>query len=171
MKIRPNSWQTPQTCSENIPGKREMEKVDVNFLGLFLSPTSTEAICFDLLHFEWHDWNPTDSEDPLPVHYTEIQEKPKEEKKNQWSFLLMSLQDVVSRRLKEFFRIPADSPQASSVSQKKVRWWIYLRDSNVIFLQDNSCKQESKSQERLFPLWLGVYNLRSVQVKLWLLQQ
>lgn len=65
--------------------------------------------------------------------------------KNQWSFLLMSLQDVVSRRPKEFFRIPADSPQASSVSQKKVRWWIYLRDSNVIFLVDNSCKQESRS--------------------------
>ena len=32
--------------------------------------------------------------------------------------LLMSLQDAVSTRPKEFFKIPADSPHASNASQK-----------------------------------------------------
>lgn len=108
-------WKTE--WSKLVQG-RANKKSSCKLFGLFFlfpSPPSAKAICFDPLRFEWHYWNCTYREDPLLALCTEIQEKPKE--KNQWR-LLMSFQDAVSRRPKDFFKIPADSPRASNVSQK-----------------------------------------------------
>lgn len=101
--------------------KKEGEKVAVNFLGLVPLP-----------HFHWSNlfwpapfWvallkQHLQGGPPAGSLYRNLGEAKKEEekKKNQWSVLLMSLQDAVSRRPKEFSKIPADSPRASNASQK-----------------------------------------------------
>lgn len=127
-------WKTQQTCPalKTVQG-RANKKVPVNFWGFLssLSP-SAKAICFDPLRFEWHYWNCTYREDPLLALCTEIQEKPRE--KNQWrvSWCLFKM------LLAEDQKISSRSPQTRltlPTQARRVKWWMYLRDCNSIFLQ------------------------------------
>lgn len=141
-------------------------KVDANFLNFFfLFPT--KAICFHSLHLQHHYGNHIDREDPLLVLDRNLGDA---KKKNQWRFLLMSLQDAVIEDQKNSSRSPQTRltlpswARGAMMDVSKATTWLS-------FKQDNSCQPETKNQDRFSPLWFGVYNLRSVQVKLWLLQQ
>lgn len=80
--------------------------------------------------------------------------------------LLMSLEDAVSWRPKAFLqdprRLASQLPAGAEGWGDGCIWEIVTRFS---YKQDNSSRQESKSEERLSPLWFELYYLRSVQVE------
>lgn len=176
-KNRANSWQTCLGSGKHLK-KRVGRKVAVNFLRLVpLSPLlfSTEAICFDPLPF----WvallkQLVQGGPPASSLYRNLGEAKRERKKKK-KINGASL-DVSSRRCKhKTKRILQDPRRLTSRFQREPErcddGYIWESVTWFSYKQDNSCKQESKSEERLSPLWFGLYYLRSVQVELRLLQQ
>lgn len=89
-------------------------KVDANFLNFFfLFPT--KAICFHSLHLQHHYGNHIDREDPLPVLDRNLGDA---KKKKSMKISLDVSSRRCNRRPKEFFKIPADSPHTSIMSQR-----------------------------------------------------
>lgn len=176
-KNRANSW---QTClgSGNI-SRKEWEKSCCKLSEACSSPPpsplSTEAICFDPLPF----WvallkQHVQGGPPASSLYRNLGEA-KREKKKKKKINGASL-DVSSRRCKhKTKRILQDPRRLTSRFQREPErcddGYIWESVTWFSYKQDNSCKQESKSEERLSPLWFGLYYLRSVQVELRLLQQ
>lgn len=68
----------------------------------------------------------------------------------------MSLQDAVSRRPKEFFKIPADSPRASNANQKGEMMDISER-LYLDFLTDRTiaANKRAKARRGCLPFGLG----------------
>lgn len=173
--------QTPDklVLAQETSQEKSGRKVAVNFLRLvpllLPPPLSTEAICFDPLPF----WvallkQHVQGGPPASSLYRNLGEA-KREKKKKKKINGASL-DVSSRRCKhKTKRILQDPRRLTSRFQREPErcddGYIWESVTWFSYKQDNSCKQESKSEERLSPLWFGLYYLRSVQVELRLLQQ
>lgn len=102
------------SCSEDISRKSE-GKVAVNFLGLFLAPLRWSNLFWPTPFWVALLKQHLQGGPPASSLYRNLEEV---KRKKSMEFLLMSLQDAVSRRPKDFFKIPADSPHASIVSKK-----------------------------------------------------
>lgn len=166
-------WKTEETLTNFVRLwkhlRKEWEKVPVNFLGLFLSSPSSPPLKQSVLTHSILSGTTLQGGPPASSLYRNLGEA-KREKINGASL------DVSSRRCKQKTkRILQDPRRLTSRFQREPERWddgyIWEIVTWFSYKQDNSCKQESKSEERLSPLWFGVYYLRSVQVELWLLQQ
>ena len=156
-KTQTKLWQTQQSCPALSTSQERVRESCCKLFGLVPPPLCWSNLFWPTPFF----WvallkQHLQGGPPASSLYRNLGEAKREKKKKSMKLLLMSLQDAVSRRPKEFFKIPADSPHTSNASQKGemmdiseeiVTWFSYK--------QDNSCKQESKSEERLSPLWFG----------------